>query len=301
MPNIKHYYSEDSGEYSLTGITNYDFDQALTQPDLKHLSITISQVKDEEGDFFVYVHDVTEKKIVEERLLNANSELEEFAYRTSHDLRSPIVSTLGLLKVANESLNKQDYATVKKCFSHSEKSLKKLEVLIRDILKLTETKNCEESQEVINLERMIKDSFDNIGQLDGFGAIDCRVDLQHLQPLVSKKMRVSMILENLISNAVKYQNPDSKSPYISIETRMEGSDFILSVSDNGLGIPTGQQHKLFKMFNRFHPKVAFGSGLGLYLMKKSAEVLGGDISYVDQDVGAKFKLTIPQSQENHLH
>jgi len=191
--------------------------------------------------------------------------------------------------------------TFEMCFDHSEKSLKKLELLIRDILSLTETKNYQESPQEINLKEMIGDTFDSINQLAGFDTIDCRISLQHSQPLISQKKRVNMILENLISNAVKYHDPQSSQPYIAIESRVDNNNFILSVSDNGLGIPANQKDKLFKMFNRFHPKVAFGSGLGLYLMKKSAEVLGGDIHYVEQPKGTQFQLVIPQSQQQRLH
>jgi len=294
IPNLARYRKDGAKTYSLDGISDYSFDQPLAGADIKYLSVSISQVSDDNGDFFVYINDVSDKKKVEEKLLNANSELEEFAYRTSHDLRSPIVSTISLLKVAKESLVREDYDTVNKCFTHSDKSLRKLEILIRDILKLTEAKNCEESIEVLDLEMMVKDAFDGIDQLEGFEDFDCRVNLHHSIPLVSKKTRVNMILENLISNSIKYRNPENNNPYISIESYIEGSNFILSVSDNGLGIPENQQHKLFKMFNRFHPKVAFGSGLGLYLMKKSAEVLGGDIRHVNQAQGTMFTLIIPQ-------
>lgn len=295
LPNIDRYLSQDLSSYSLEYVKEFNFEQAIPCENDKHVFVSISQI-DEEGDFFVYINDVTEEKLVEKRLLNANAELEEFAYRTSHDLRSPLVSTISLLAIAKESLEKQEYKTVMECFEHSDKSLRKLELLIRDILKLTESKNCEEPHEEIDLEGMIKESFDSVDKLEGFEDIDCRIDLKHSSPLISKRTRVNMILENLISNSIKYRNPESKNSYIAIESHIDGSDFVLSVSDNGLGIPDDQKDKLFKMFNRFHPNVSFGSGLGLYLMKKSAEVLGGDICYVDQGQGAMFKLTIPQQQ-----
>ena len=94
-----------------------------------------------------------------------------------------------------------------------------------------------------------------------------------------------MILENLISNAIKYQDVNEESSYLSISSYCDNSQFILEVKDNGLGIPKEQQEELFVMFKRFHPKVAFGSGLGLYLISKSAAVLNGHISFFEHDEG----------------
>jgi len=302
LPRITQYYSKTQQCYSLDGVDDFVFNEEIHQSQKKYLTASINRISEHENKYFVYVSDVTTQKNIEERLLSANSELEEFAYRTSHDLRSPLVSSIGLLGVARSSLQDKDFDKVEQCFDFAEKSLKKLEVLVRDILSLTEAKNTKEPSQEINLNDMLKDTFDGINQLAGFEKIDCRIKLEHSQPLVSDKKRVNMIIENLLSNAVKYYDPDKPDPYIEIQSKCENEQFILTVSDNGLGIPPAQKDKLFKMFNRFHPKVAFGSGLGLYLMKKSAEVIGGDIEYVDQPQGAQFQLVIPQvPEENRLH
>lgn len=101
-----------------------------------------------------------------------------------------------------------------------------------------------------------------------------------------------MIVENFISNAIKYYDPKKSNPYIKISTRQQSDKFVLEISDNGIGVPENQQKNLFKMFHRFHPKVAFGSGLGLYLVQKSASVLGGEVSYENTEDGSLFRLAI---------
>ena len=305
LPSINQYFSYDSGVYSLVSIKtieNYIFEEQIKIVSPKYLTVSINKISEHENKFFVYINDVTNKKIIEQRLLTANTELEEFAYRTSHDLRSPVISSIGLLDVARKGLKNQDVTKVEQCLDLAQKSLKKLEILIRDILSLTEAKNGMESNQEIDLDLMIQDAFDSINQLQGFDKINCRINLHHTQPLISDKKRVNMILENLLSNAVKYHDPNQEHSYISIESKYEDNHFVLSVSDNGLGIPASQKENLFKMFNRFHPKVAFGSGLGLYLMKKSAEVIGGDVQFVEQPIGTQFQLIIPQTQqETPLH
>ncbi len=94
-------------------------------------------------------------------------------------------------------------------------------------------------------------------------------------------------------HAVKYQDLSKDNSFIKIKTYEDDRDFVLEVRDNGLGVPKKQQDKLFQMFKRFHPRIAFGSGLGLYMMKKSADVLDGRICFSDPGDGAIFRLQVP--------
>ena len=86
---------------------------------------------------------------------------------------------------------------------------------------------------------------------------------------------------------------EKEKSVVRISTEKNGNDIVFSVEDNGLGIPEEREKEIFSMFKRFHPKVSFGSGLGLYMMKKSADVLGGQIEYEKSELGTKFKLLIP--------
>ena len=99
------------------------------------MSISVSKIaaEGESGCFFVFISDVTDRKNIENKLLSANAELEEFAYRTSHDLRSPIVSAVGLMRIAKNSIVTNDSDKAIDCLDHADKSLRKLEVLIKDI------------------------------------------------------------------------------------------------------------------------------------------------------------------------
>ena len=297
IPILKdNYYDRQYKQYRYLADAEYEFDQKIFQPLEKYLSVSVSYIDDKQDDshFFVFISDITERKIVEQELLNVNTELEEFAYRTSHDLRSPIVSSIGLVRMANKSLDMGDEVRTRKCLTHIENSLEKLEVLIKDILKLTEMKNIEETAQKVSVQAVIEQAFNDLCKLDGFDKVNKVVSLNGIDHIMTKESRFVMILENLISNAIKYRDPEETLSEIRIKAKIDNGNFILDVADNGMGIPEDQEEKLFTMFNRFHPKVAFGSGLGLYLIKKSAHVLGGDIKYLGQDKGACFRLTIPQ-------
>ena len=226
-------------------------------------------------------------------LREANTELEEFTYRISHDLRSPIVSSVRLLSMAQESIGCKDSQTAVDCLSHAQNSLNKLETLIQDLLDISETKNKEEENQPIDTAHLVAEALANLQYLEGYESLEIQTDFQFNELLLSKTSRVNRILENLISNAIKYRDPEVEASYIKISTHNVEGHYVLEVEDNGLGIPEKQQDRLFTMFMRFHPKVAFGSGLGLYLIKKSVDVLGGTIAFHNNGNGSTFRIKIP--------
>lgn len=98
------------------------------------------------------------------------------------------------------------------------------------------------------------------------------------------------ILYNLVSNAIKYRSPD-RPLLITVTTRREGSDVVLTVGDNGLGIPASQLPRMFVMFRRFHSHVE-GSGIGLSIVKRIVENSGGSISVASEESrGTSFTIT----------
>lgn len=228
-------------------------------------------------------------------LENANSELEEFAYRTSHDLRSPLVSSIGLLDIAKNCIQSNKNERALESIAHIQKSLKTLETLVKDILSLTQAKNSEENSQFIDIDCLIDETLDKFKYMDNFERLDIQKQFNFKGELKTKKSRFILVLENLISNAIKYQDIEKENSRIKILTDSKNGNLILEVHDNGLGIPKNQQGKLFTMFKRFHPKVSFGSGLGLYMMKKSVDILNGNIYFEDPGDGAIFKLEIPLS------
>ena len=261
------------------------------------LRTDIPQGKDDEIGKMMYALEIFRQNlIIKERIENdlkmANEELEEFAYRTSHDLRSPLVSSISLLNVATSALEKGDDKKSKLSIEHAQNSLQKLESLIQDILDLTLIKNQETPPESIDFPELLEETIEKLRHMNGFSDLIIEKSFKSQNNLVAKKIHLSMILENLVSNAIKYLDPDEPNPFVKISTYEQDGNFVLEVVDNGLGIPEDQQRNLFQMFKRFHPKVSFGSGLGLYLMKKSAHALDGTIEFYDPGKGAGFKLIL---------
>ena len=158
---------------------------------------------------------------------------------------------------------------------------------------LTKTKNISEKPENINIKEIIDEALTKFSHMDNYQRLDIQKHLDNASQFKSLKSRIILILENLISNSIKYQDIKKDHSFIKISTRTDHHNVIIEVEDNGLGIPKDQQEKMFSMFKRFHPKTAFGSGLGLYMMKKSADILGGDLQFEDTGEGSKFILSVP--------
>lgn len=226
-------------------------------------------------------------------LQETTAELEEFAYRASHDLRAPLMSALGLLKVTKASVVDQDPDRALKTLEVARSSLSKLEILVQDILNLAKIKHQEEAEQTIDIETTVNDTIAKFSYMDNFDRLNIQCDLKFKDEISLKKSRLVLIIENLISNAIKYQDLEKERSFVKISTDNHDGTFTLSVEDNGLGIEDKQHHKLFAMFQRFHTKTAFGSGLGLYMVKKSADILGGDITYKNTGQGSLFTVTIP--------
>jgi PAS domain S-box-containing protein len=284
----------------LHGVRFTDDNQVFWTKANKPISVeyTSDPIHDEAGDVtgaVIVFRDIAERKAAEAEIKQANAELEEFAYRTSHDLRSPLVSSIGLLSIAERAIKAENKDKALATLSLSQTSLEKLENLVKDILLLTQTKNEVEIEEYVAVDELIQEAIDKLRHLDDFKRLDIRKDLKFVDSLNVKKNRLILIVENLISNAVKYQDREKAQSWMKISTEEVGGYFILSVEDNGLGIPKEQQKNLFKMFKRFHPKTSFGSGLGLYMMNKSVMVLGGEINFKDTGEGSIFSLAIPIS------
>lgn len=259
------------------------------------LDLSVSEIKVHGRKLYSgIVRDISERKKSNEKIAQANAELEEFSYRTSHDLRSPLISSIRVLDILVEAIKNDEKDNALMSVGFIKKSLQQLEGLAKDILTLTQTKNEKEDNAQLNVTQLIDDALDKFKYMENFERLDIQVDSQFQGELLAKKNRIILIIENLISNAIKYQDLAKESSTIKISTYREGDNFVLTVADNGLGIPKAHQEKLFQMFKRFHPKVAFGSGLGLYMMKKSVDTMDGNIDFEDRDDTSTFKLTLPQ-------
>jgi signal transduction histidine kinase len=165
----------------------------------------------------------------------------------------------------------------------------KLKSTIRDLTEITKVqKDFEEVPETVSFEEVFENIKADLSPLVTEYSASIFTDFEVKEINYARK-NLRSILFNLVNNALKYHSPERK-PIIHIQTRMAGEYILLSIADNGLGIPTGQIHKLFSMFKRLHTHVD-GSGIGLYITKRIIENNEGRIEVESEEgKGSIFKV-----------
>ena len=120
--------------------------------------------------------------------------------------------------------------------------------------------------------------------------VDIRVNIAQDNLFYSDRNRLTIILNNLVSNAIRYQNEAIPDPFVDIQVNIDDKSANISISDNGIGIPKQFQDKIFEMFFRVS-KNTTGSGLGLYIVKEAIEKLNGKIELSSEEgKGSTFNI-----------
>lgn len=222
-----------------------------------------------------------------DELQKLNTELDRFVYSVSHDLRAPIASVLGLVYLGKRT---QDITEIHQYLNLQEKSLKKLDSFIADILSYSRNKRSEVQIQSIDFEQELANILSIHAQYEASLQIQTAIYVEQKNVFFTDKLRLVTALNNLISNAFRYQNPYEKNPFVKIEVKVSPKEAILKVIDNGIGISKEHLPRIFEMFYRATDKT-IGSGLGLYIVKEVIEKLQGRLE-VDSEIGKGTTFTI---------
>ncbi|MEP2773833.1 MAG: PAS domain S-box protein [Fulvivirga sp.] len=244
------------------------------------------------GIYGIYV-DMTERKKAEQELKIRNSELDNFVYKVSHDLRAPLSSILGLVHLANHEENEDD---IRDYIGFIEERVQQLDSFINDVLSHSKNLKLAVSVDEIDLEQVIEKCFSDLSYLPKASTIKKEVKVSG-EKFYSDKWRINEIFRNLISNAIKYHNPEESHPFVKIDITTDKEQTTIVLKDNGIGMEKDTIPKVFEMFYRA-TEYSQGSGIGLYIVKNALEKLGGDVSLKSTpEKGTTFKITIPNSKE----
>jgi PAS domain S-box-containing protein len=240
------------------------------------------------GIYGIYI-DIHERVGVEEELKVRNMELDHFVYKVSHDLRAPLASILGLI---NLSKLEDDRETQEYYVELMRVQVEKLDQFIHDILSHSKNLNLDVVTSEINFEEIIETCFSDLAYLDAASDINKTVNVSGAI-FYSDKWRISEIFRNLISNAIKYSNPESTNKIVNISVAVDRKECRVIIEDNGLGIPEEYLPKIFDMFYR-GTDISDGSGIGLYIVKNAIEKLEGKMDIKSEsNVGTTFTITLP--------
>jgi signal transduction histidine kinase len=224
------------------------------------------------------------------QLQKANAELDRFVYSASHDLRAPLSSLLGLIDLAQKSHNPAD---VERYLELMKGRVHHLDDFIREIIDYSRNERMEVVRQPLNLHRLVDETTSNLMYLEGANGIKIQNEVPVDLILPSDAMRLKIVLNNLVNNAIKYHDRSKESRYIRICASPVSDGVLFSVCDNGMGISSEHHDKVFNMFYRASDK-SKGSGLGLYIVRESLGQLGGKISLKSEfGEGSTFTVVLP--------
>jgi signal transduction histidine kinase len=177
-----------------------------------------------------------------------------------------------------------------------ERSIKKLDGFINDIINFSRNARLEVVYAQVDFEKIVNEIMDDLKYLDEDNRITRKISTIGSGRFYTDTVRLKIILSNLISNAIKYHNPNNKNPFIEVKIKYDSNVAIIKVIDNGLGIPAEHLPNIFKMFYRANEN-SKGSGIGLYIVKETVEKIKGAVSVKSTlREGTEFEITIPSAK-----
>lgn len=225
-----------------------------------------------------------------EQLKKTNSELDRFVYSTSHDLRAPLTSLMGLINITSNTTKPdelQHYLQMMKDRVHS------LDKFIKDITDYSRNNRLEITHEKVKLTELAEEVWESLKFAPEAFKIEFETDIAGDIVVESDKNRLKVIISNLVSNAIRYHDARKARQFIRLSAELRENVFYLKVQDNGQGIAAEYHSRIFEMFYRANEQ-SKGSGLGLYIVKEALMKLSGTIQLDSSPgIGSTFTVRLP--------
>ena len=239
---------------------------------------------------------ITVQKELEVELKRSNTDLQQFAYVASHDLKEPLRMVTSYLFLLDK-VNKGIWNEASKEYMHfAADGALRMQAMVDDLLAYARVATDSKSFALVNMDEVL-----------GVALNDLKVSIEEneasitngdLPSLMADRTQIVILLENLVGNALKYRG--CAAPEIRVSATEHGIEWIFSVQDNGIGIDPKYQDKLFQIFARLHNQDKYkGTGIGLAIAKRIVERHGGRIWIESEEgKGATFFFTILKANEN---
>ncbi|MEM7292548.1 MAG: ATP-binding protein [Pseudomonadota bacterium] len=226
-------------------------------------------------------------------LLRTNEELDQFAYRSSHDLKAPLATVRGLANYIDRDIESGNLGEARTNSKRIAEQMKSLEALVVNMLALAQADTTDTPHERVDVSELVEAIVDRHRELIKESSVSIKTIINCGDRLLTQRSRLEQVLENLIHNGIKYADPDKAERFVEVSCDYTQTHCKLIVRDNGIGIPIERHAEVFTKFSRFHRQIADGSGLGLSLAKRHIDHLGGTIGFSSSPSGSEFVVEIP--------
>lgn len=225
-----------------------------------------------------------------EELEKTNHELSRFIYSASHDLRAPVASALGLIRVARHDVKDE---TSLHYFDKLEETTKELDTFVSNIIDYYKNSRQKGETEELSFIEIMDDVKEIVKSHLGSAEANVETDVKQDGAFVGDMFRIRLILSQLISNAIKFKKEDQDLASIKVRIVSGFDEARIEVEDLGVGILKEHMHKVFQIFFKSGNQMS-GSGIGLYIVKEALDRMGGSIAVESKPGdGTLFSIKIP--------
>jgi two-component system, sensor histidine kinase and response regulator len=239
------------------------------------------------GDIYFARKELKDKN---ERLQKIHSEMNQFVYSLSHELRGPLMSISGVSKLAK--METKD-PSVLEYFDLIDTATNKLDEFIYKMLDFYRSTKIENKVSEIDFEEVMTQQLEIYRQKWDMEGIGINIKISQNSPFNSDDSKIRVILNNLFHNAVVFQKENNATKFINVDIDVSDNIAKIILEDNGVGIENSLVDDVFDLFQRATQKNV-GSGLGLYMVKESAIQMGGKVNLESTvDIGTKVIVTLP--------
>ena len=249
---------------------------------------------DHETTFKIAIINITEQKKLEEELKRSNHELQQFAYVASHDLQEPLRTIASFTQLLARRYEGKLDEDADEFIEYIVDASIRMKQQIEDLLEFSRVMTRGGEFKKLKVRTILKEEISGLKAL--IDETNAQISYDPLPELYADPRQIARLLQNLITNSIKFRKPN-EPPKIHISCRKddERNEYILGVSDNGIGIDPQYQDRIFTIFQRLHTKDEYqGTGIGLAVAKKIVERHGGHIWVKSEfNKGSTFYFTIP--------
>jgi len=231
-----------------------------------------------------------------EKLIQVNQELEQFTSVVSHDLQQPVQSILGFARILElslkDKLQPEEYTYLQSIISAGDR----MKRLIQGLLIYAKMGQDQMMLEAVDCNQIVEQVQENLAS--AIAERNVKIIYSSLPTVQGNEVQLIQLFQNLINNAIKFTHPDRK-PEIEIKAVIRKNKCLISIKDNGIGIPLDKTKEVFQVFKRFHDSKQYsGYGIGLATCRKITENHGGKIWFKSEvDMGTIFYFTLLMSGE----